>query len=198
MSLARTHEIDGRPVLFDALISVPNVFKDAVVVAAMALLIALCAQISIPLPHTPVPITGTTLAVLYSGALLGSRRGLASVGLYLLLGGFGLPFFAAGASGWTHFIGATGGYLMGFLPAAWLTGVLARRGWDRSPLSALGLMMTGSAVIFACGLAVLSFYVPAGELLAKGLYPFVIGDLAKSCLSAGLLPLGWKIIGKRD
>jgi biotin transport system substrate-specific component len=197
MSQALTNET-GLPVLADAIAAAPSRALDGALVLTMALLIALCAQISIPLPHTPVPITGTTLAVLYAGALLGPKRGLASVALYLLLGGVGLPFFAAGASGWTHFIGATGGYLAGFLPAAWLTGRLARRGWDRDPLRASALMLCGSAVIFACGLAVLSFYVPAGELLAKGFYPFLIGDAAKSCLSAGLLPVGWKLIGKRD
>jgi biotin transport system substrate-specific component len=164
----------------------------------MSLFIALCARVSIPLPHTPVPITGSTLGVLYAGALLGPARGAASVALYLLMGASGLPFLAGGASGWTHFIGATGGYLLGFLPAAWLTGALSRRGWDRSPFSAAALMLCGSAVIFAFGLLGLSFYVPAGQLLEKGLYPFILGDLAKSCLSAGLLPLGWKLTGGSD
>jgi biotin transport system substrate-specific component len=138
------------------------------------------------------------LAVLYCGAWLGPGRGTAAVALYLLLGGLGLPFYAGGASGWTHFAGATGGYLAGFLPAAWLTGRLARRGWDRTPSRALAMMLMGSGVIFAFGLAVLSLYVPGDALLEKGLYPFLLGDLAKSCLSAGLLPLGWKAIGRRD
>ena len=198
MSQARILDA-GRPlVLADALVAVPTIAQDAGLVGAMALLIALCARIAVPLPYTPVPITGTTLGVLYAGAWLGPRRGALSVALYLLLGGLGLPFFAAGASGWAHFMGATGGYLAGFLPAAWLTGSLARRGWDRSPVSALAAMLLGSIVIFACGLAVLSFYVPSGQLLEKGFYPFIVGDLAKSCLSAGLLPLGWKALGRRD
>lgn len=162
----------------------------AAVVAGMALLIALCAQIEIRLPFTPVPLTGSTLGVLYAGALLGSRRGAASVLLYLALGAVGLPFFAGGAAGWQTFAGATGGYLVGFLPAAWLAGRLSERGWDRSPLTAFAQMLLGSVVVFAFGLAVLSFYVPGRELLAKGLYPFVVGDLFKSALSAGLLPLG--------
>lgn len=199
MSQARALDAGNDWVLADAFRpAAPAALVDVALIAATALLIALCARVVIPLPHTPVPITGTTLAVLYSGAWLGSRRGAASVALYLLLGGLGLPFFAAGASGWTHFIGATGGYLIGFLPAAWLTGALARRGWDRTPLRALAMMLLGSAVIFAFGLAVLSFYVPAGTLLEKGLTPFLIGDLAKSCLSAGLLPLGRRLVGRRE
>jgi biotin transport system substrate-specific component len=198
MSQARVLDA-GRPlVLADALVGVPTAAQDAGLVAVMTLLIALCARISIPLPHTPVPITGTTLGVLYAGAWLGPRRGALCAALYLLLGGLGLPFFAAGASGWSHFFGATGGYLVGFLPAAWLTGKLAARGWDRNPVGALAAMLLGSFVIFACGLSVLSFYVPSGQVLEKGLYPFIIGDLAKSCLSAGLLPLGWKALGRRD
>jgi biotin transport system substrate-specific component len=194
MQQQRVLEAAPRPVLIP--VSAP--LQDALVVFAMSLFIALCARISIPLPYTPVPLTGSTLGVLYAGALLGPARGVVSVALYLLMGGSGLPFLAGGASGWTHFIGATGGYLVGFLPAAWITGALARRGWDRSPLTAALLMVCGSSAIFAFGLIGLSFYVPAGQLLAKGLYPFIIGDLAKSCISAGLLPLGWKLTGRRD
>ncbi len=168
----------------------------AAVVVGMALLIALCAQIEIPLPFTPVPLSGSTLGVLYAGALLGTRRGAASVALYLLLGAIGLPFFAGGAAGWHHFFGATGGYLVGFLPAAWVAGRLSERGWDKSPLTAFAQMLVGSLVVFAFGLAVLSFYVPAPELLTKGFYPFVLGDLAKAALSAGLLPVGRRVLGR--
>lgn len=167
------------------------------VVVAMALFIALCAQIEIRLPFTPVPLTGSTLGVLYAGALLGTRRGTASVLLYLVMGAAGLPFFAGGAAGWQSFIGATGGYLAGFLPAAWLAGLLSERGWDRSPLTAFAQMILGSLVIFAFGLAVLSFYIPGRDLLAKGFYPFIIGDLAKSAISAGLLPLGRRLLRRR-
>lgn len=166
-------------------------------VAGMSLFIALCAQIRVPLPFTPVPLTGSTLGVLYAGALLGSRLGPASVALYLLLGAAGLPFFAGGASGWAHFLGATSGYLVGFLPASWLAGRLAQRGWDRDPLTAAALMLVSSVPVFAFGLAGLAFFVPAGELLPKGLYPFLVGDAAKACLSAALLPAGWRLLGRR-
>ncbi len=188
---------DGPAVLADVLAPDATLIVDSLLVLGMSLAIALCAQIVIPLPWTPVPLTGQTLGVLYAGALLGPRRGAASAALYLLLGAAGLPFLAGGAAGPAHFLGATGGYLAGFVPAAWLTGALARRGWDRGPLTAFAAMLLGSAVIFALGLAVLRFFVPPGQVLIQGLYPFLLGDAAKAAISAGLLPLGWKLIGKR-
>lgn len=161
-------------------------------IVGASLLIALCAQITIPLPFTPVPLTGSTFGVLYAAALLGPRRGVASVGLYLLLGIIGFPFFAGASSGWHIFLGATGGYLIGFLPAAWFVGLLSESGWDRDPATAFAQMILGSLVILAFGLAILSAYVPQGSLLAMGFYPFLIGDILKSCLAAALLPLGWR------
>ncbi len=166
-------------------------------VLGAAFLMALCSQITIPLPFTPVPLTGSTFGVLFSAALLGPRRGLLSVGIYLAMGGVGFPFFAGASSGWHIFLGATGGYLIGFLPAAYLTGVLSERGWDRDPLMAFLQMILGSFVILAFGLVVLSFYVPKAHLLADGLYPFLVGDVLKSCLAAGLLPLGWRLVRKK-
>ena len=160
------------------------------------LFIALCAQISIPLPWTPVPLAGSTFAVLYAAALLGPRRAISSVGLYLFLGGVGLPFFAGSASGWHILWGATGGYLIGFFPAAWLVGSFSERGWDRDPLTAFLQMFLGSLVILVFGLTLLSVYVPLKQLLTMGLYPFIAGDILKSCLAAGLLPLGWRFLGK--
>ncbi len=175
-------------------LSVPS----ALWVMGAAFLMAFCAQITIPLPFTPVPLTGSTFGVLFSAALLGPRRGLLSVGIYLAMGAIGFPFFAGASSGWHVFFGATGGYLIGFLPAAYLTGVLSSLGWDRDPLTAFLQMMIGSSVILAFGLTVLSFYVSKDSLLAKGLYPFLVGDILKSCLAAGLLPLGWRLIRSRN
>ena len=171
--------------------------SSALWVLGAAFLMALCAQITIPLPFTPVPLTGSTFGVLFSAALLGPRRGLLSVGIYLAMGAVGFPFFAGASSGWHVFLGATGGYLMGFLPAAYLTGILSERGWDRDPLTAFLQMMLGSFVILALGLVVLAFYVPKSHLLAEGLYPFLVGDILKSCLAAGLLPLGWRLVRKK-
>lgn len=169
----------------------------AVLIFGASLLIALCAQIAIPLPFTPVPLTGSTFGVLYVAALLGPRRGVASVALYFVLGAIGLPFFASASSGLHVFWGATGGYLIGFLPAAWLVGVLSERGWDRDPITAFSQMVLGSLVIFSFGLTVLSVYVPLASLLKMGFYPFVVGDAIKSCLAAGLLPLGWRLARKK-
>lgn len=171
--------------------------SSALWVLGAAFLMALCAQITIPLPFTPVPLTGSTFGVLFSAALLGPRRGLLSVGIYLAMGAVGFPFFAGASSGWHVFLGATGGYLMGFLPAAYLTGILSERGWDRDPLTAFLQMMLGSFVILALGLVVLALYVPKSHLLAEGLYPFLVGDILKSCLAAGLLPLGWRLVRKK-
>ncbi len=171
--------------------------RSAVLTVSMSFVIAVCAQVSVPLPFTPVPLTGTTLAILYAGALLGARRGALAAALYLLEGGMGLPFFAGGAGGVLHFAGPTGGYLIGFVPAAYVTGLLSEKGWGSSPFRAFAMMMLGSAVIFAFGLAGLARFAPSGDLLAMGLVPFLPGDIAKSAVSAALLPLGWSALGCR-
>ncbi len=168
---------------------------DSVAVVVASLFIAVCAQAQIPLPFTPVPLSGGTLGVLYAGALLGSRRGAVAVLLYLLEGSAGLPVFSGGTAGFVHLLGPTGGYLIGFPVGAFATGLLAERGWDRTPGRAFLAMLAGSLPIFALGLVGLSRFVPAETLLAQGLWPFLPGDLLKSAISAGLLPLGWKLIG---
>src|ERR671924_610003 len=129
-----------------------NVLVDAALVVGGALLIAGGAQISIPLPFTPVPITGQTFGVLLVGASLGPWHGASSGALYLLLGGIGLPFYAGGTGGWTHVEGATGGYLLSYMFAAWATGALAQRGWDRKIGSSIGAMLTGNVIIYLFGL----------------------------------------------
>jgi biotin transport system substrate-specific component len=190
--------VDGpAPTMIDAFLPAPSAVQNAVLVILGSLLMALGAQIEIRLPFTPVPITGTTLGVLYAGALLGSRRAAASAALYLLEGSAGLPFFSGGAAGLAHLWGPTGGYLIGFVPAAYLTGALAERGWDRGFWRAWAMMLLGSAALFACGLLGLARFVAPGQLLAKGLLPFLPGDLIKGAASAGLLPLGWRFLGSR-
>ena len=183
--------------------AVPAVFADAVWPSRSAvetglqillgsLVMALSAQLVVRLPFTPVPITGQTFGVLFVGALLGKRRGAAAAALYLAEGFAGLPFFAAAVQ-----LGPTLGYLLGFVPAAYLTGALAERGWDRKPWTAFAMTLLGSLPIFALGLANLARFVPAGQLLVQGLWPFVAGDLVKSAAAAGLLPLGWRLFGRR-
>ena len=187
----------ARPaVLADAMLP-SGALADGLAVVVASLFVVVCAQVEIRLPFTPVPISGGTLGVLYAGALLGSRRGAAAVALYLLEGAAGMPVFSGGAAGFPHLVGPTGGYLLGFPVGAFAVGLLAERGWDRTPARAFATMLLGSLPILALGLLGLSRFMPARALLAAGLWPFVPGDLIKAALSAGLLPLGWKIVGRR-
>ena len=185
------------PTLAEALAPSTGAAHDAAAVAAASLFIAVCAQLEIRLPFTPVPLTGQTLGALYAGALLGARRGAAACALYLLEGASGLPVFAGGGAGVHHLLGPTGGYLLGFPVGAFVSGLLAERGWDRSPWKAFFMSLAGSLPIFALGLAGLSRFVPGSALLGAGLFPFVPGDLIKAALTAGLLPYGWRVLGSR-
>jgi biotin transport system substrate-specific component len=146
-----------------------------------------------------VPITGQTFGVLLVGGALGFRRGLIGVGLYVMLGVVGLPFFAEGRGGMSVIWGATGGYLIGFVIAGALVGRLAELGWDRKIGGALGAMLLGSAVIYAIGLpwlGVVSASTPE-ETIALGLTPFLLGDALKLVLAAVLFPVAWWVVGRR-
>ena len=173
-----------------------TLLTDAILVAAGAALVAVAAQISIKLPFTPVPITGQTFATVLVGASLGSVLGLASLTLYVLVGMIGAPVYADGASGWEVFTGATGGYLVGFVVAAALTGWLAERRWDRRFSSAVAAMLTGNVIIYLVGLPWLAAELNTGleRTLELGLYPFVPGDLFKLYLAGALLPGAWKLV----
>jgi len=163
-------------------------------VVGVSLLIALSAQVAIPLPFSPVPVTGQTLTVLLTGALLGRVRGVLSVLAYLAQGIGGLPVFAGGTGGVIHLAGPTGGYLAGFVPAVYLTGLLAERGWDRGAVTAFLAMFLGNAAIYACGLPWLAHFIRGERLLASGLLVFIPGDLLKLGLASALLPSGWKLM----
>ena len=167
--------------------------QNVVLIAGASLLTALAARIAIPVPWSPVPITGQTFAVLLSGAVLGARRGFAAQLLYLAEGAAGLPVFAGGAAGAAVLLGPTGGYLLAFPFAAALTGALAAQGWDRRFVTTAAAMLLGSAVIFALGLALLSRFIPSGRLLAAGLLPFLLGDLIKATLAAIAFPAAWRL-----
>jgi biotin transport system substrate-specific component len=174
---------------------------DAALVIAGSLFIAALAQVSIRLPFTPVPITGQTLGVLLVGTAFGWLLGGLTLALYLGEIAVGLPFAAEGEAGLGHLLLSTpsGGYLWGFLAAAVLMGWLATRGWDRSLRSSLGVMLLGNVVIFAFGIPWLaaSLDVPVLEAFELGLYPFVVGDLLKLLVAAGLLPATWNLVPKR-
>lgn len=168
---------------------------DLTLIVGGSLLVALSAQLAFRLPFSPVPITGQTLAVLLVGALLGSVRGGLSMLLYLAQGVAGLPVFAAGGAGVAYFLGPTGGYLLGFVAGAALTGLLAERGWDRRIGTTLVAMLLGTVTIYTAGLVWLAMFVKADNVLAMGLYPFIPGAVMKIITAALLLPLGWKLLG---
>jgi biotin transport system substrate-specific component len=170
----------------------------AVLVVAFALATALAAQIVIPLPFTPVPITGQTFTVLLAGAALGANAGAASMGLYLVLGAIGLPFYAGGTSGWTVVQGATGGYLVGFIVAAWLIGALAERLQDRTIVTAIPAFLMGSVIIHVLGVPWLAASLDIGwiEAASLGSVPFIPGDLLKVAAAGLMLPAAWKLAAK--
>jgi biotin transport system substrate-specific component len=163
-------------------------------------LIAACAQISIPLPFTPVPITGQTFAVLLVGSALGLILGMASTTLYLVAGIAGAPIYADGAHGWSVITSASGGYLVGFVVASVLVGGLAHLKWDRRFGTASASMLAGNVTIYLIGLPWLAVVLDTGldKTLEYGLYPFVVGDMVKLYLASALLPAAWRLVSKLD
>ncbi|MBG6054177.1 biotin transport system substrate-specific component [Salinibacterium sp. CAN_S4] len=192
----------GRPTLADRIVS-RSLVADVALIAAGAALTAVSAQIAVPL--WPVPVTGQTLAVLLVGVTLGAVRGGLSMALYAIVGIVGVPVFSESSSGWSVVAGPTGGYIIGFIFAAILTGWLAQREWDRKLLRAFVAFLVGSVVTFAFGLPWLATYLGAvgapndlNSVLAAGLYPFVVGGVVKSILGAGIITLAWLAVGRRD
>lgn len=166
------------------------------------LLGSLYGALGLPLPATPVPLTGQTFTVLLVGAVLGSRLGAASLLLYLGQGLLGLPVFALGTSAWSPsripglpvILGPTAGYLLAFPVAAWVVGRLAERGWDRRPWSTALAMLLGNLVIYVGGLAWLARFTGPGAALSLGMVPFLPGDLLKLLAAAALLPSAWVVL----
>ncbi len=208
--------------LADAVAPGRGLARDAALVAGFALLVALLAQFAVKLPFTPVPITGQTLGVLLAGGALGANRGAASLGLYAVVGMAGVPVFAPPTADlgdkvfhfvlpWLGYDGAvwdiaSGGYIVGFVIAAWVVGRLSERGWDRS-WRVLLAMLAGNAALYVPGLLWLGWWgldngwteaccvVPA--TLEWGLWPFVAGDLAKLYVASVALPAAWWVVGRR-
>jgi biotin transport system substrate-specific component len=178
------------------------VLKAAAVLFVTVLTVA-AAQVSVPIPFTPVPLTLQPMVVLLGAAALGARLGMASPALYLLAGVAGLPVFAASPllpQGAARLFGPTGGYLLAYPAAAFVTGWLAERGFGRRYVTSVLAMAAGLSVIFAGGVAWLAFFPPAAiglrAALAAGLYPFVGPDILKLLVAAGALPGLWRIIGR--
>jgi biotin transport system substrate-specific component len=164
-------------------------------IIAFSLLTALSAQVAIPLPWTPVPVTGQTFAVLLTGALLGSRLGALAMLAYLLEGASGLPFFASGGVGLQRLLfSPTSGYLLAYPAAAFVVGLLAERGWDKRFLTAAAAMAVGSIVILLSGWAWLARFVSPALAWQTGVQPFLIGDVVKIMLAAAVLPSGWALL----
>ena len=173
--------------------------RDAVLVLGGAALTALLAQVAIDVPPSPVPITGQTLAVGLVGATLGARRGASSMALYAFLGLF-LPVFSEGSSGWHVIWGATGGYIIGFIVAAYAIGWMAERGADRKVLTAFAAFVVGQLIIFAFGLAGLKISVEEswGWTIHNGFSIFIVGGLVKAAIGAAVLPSAWSLVRKVD
>src|SRR6185436_1924068 len=174
----------------------------AAAVVLVTALTAIAAQVSLPLPFTPVPFTFQPMVVLVGAMVLGSRLGAASQALYLALGIAGLPIFAASPllpQGAARLIGPTGGYLLSYPLAAFVTGWLAERGFDRRYLTSIAAMSLGLAIVYAGGVAWLTIASqPArsiGAALAAGVVPFVLPDIFKLIVAAGVMPGLWKITG---
>ncbi|GBC78317.1 Biotin transporter BioY [bacterium HR08] len=182
--------------LVDALAAEEATIARGLAVVSVSLLVALAAQVAIPLPFTPVPITAQTLVVLLGGAVLGARRGMLAMLLYLGYGVSGWPVFAGGRAGVAHLLGPTGGYLWGFVLAASVTGALAERGWDRRWVTAVGAMGIGQVLIYLGGVFGLLRFAPLEQALALGVWPFLPGDALKVLIAAGLLPLAWRGLGR--
>ena len=184
----------------------PRVLADAIptawvrniaLVVGAAAFVALCAQIAIPLPFTPVPLTLQTFAVVLSAGVLGSWRGAAAMLLYAIVGSLGAPIFFLGSSG---FGGVTFGYVIGFIVGAWVVGRIAERGATRTFWRAVGLMVLGNVIVYVFGttwLAV-SLQWDAATAITMGVLPFLVGDAIKILVAAGLLPAAWRLVRKAE
>jgi biotin transport system substrate-specific component len=185
--------------------------RDGLLVVAGTLLMAILARISLPLPFTPVPVTGQTLGVILIGALYGPRLGLLTLLAYLAEGLLGLPVFSLGSSAWSAsripglpvILGPTAGYLLAFPLAAWVVGRLAYRGWDRGVVTAIPAMLVGELIILALGFSwlvaatvVLTGSANLGTLFVAAVLPFLPGTALKITLAALALPGGWRLLGE--
>ncbi|AEV89060.1 biotin biosynthesis protein BioY [Actinoplanes sp. SE50] len=188
--------VPGRPTGVLADVWGRSAVRDLLLIVGAAGAVGAAAQIAVPVPGSPVPITGQTFAVLLAGAVLGPGRGAAGMVLYALAGVLGVPWFAGGTSGWPV---ATGGYLIGFIVAAALVGQLAALGADRRPAYTIGLMLIGNLLIYLFGVPWLALMttmdVPGA--FCHGLVPYLMGDALKIALATALLPGAWALLNRK-
>ncbi len=167
-----------------------SISRDFVLVILASFLLCLSGQFSVPLWFTPVPITTQNSAVLLIAALLGARRGAAATFAFLAQGAMGLPVFSNGAAGFSHFFGPTGGYLIGFLIAAFVVGAIAER--RKTIASAVGALVVGNLIVYALGASYLATFVGIKKAFLLGIAPFLIGDFMKTLVSLKILQwAGW-------
>ena len=166
-----------------------SLWAKAILAIVGTAVLALSAKVQIP--FWPVPMTMQTFVVLVLGMAYGARLGAVTVGLYLIEGAAGLPVFATG-SGLAYIAGPTGGYLIGFILASYVIGMLANRGWDRSMTKPLGAMLAGTVIIFFLGIAWLSTFIGFEKAIAAGLIPFLLSEGLKISLAVIIMPLLWK------
>lgn len=170
--------------------------RDVALVFGGAALTGLAAQLSVPVPGSPVPVTGQTFAALLVGTALGARRGFAALAVYAVAGVAGMPWFAEGSSGSSM---PSFGYILGMLLASAAVGALARRGADRTVLRTAGAMVLGSVIIYAVGVPYLALaaHLSLGKAVSLGLTPYLLGDALKAALAMGVLPAAWQLVNRK-
>lgn len=186
----------GYASMLDVILEKKSTLINILSVFAGSLLIALSAQIYITLPFTPVPITAQTLAVMFAGSMLGSKRAPLSVLLYIAYGAMGFPVFSENSAGLAKLFGATGGYIFGFIIAGYVVGKFSEKGWDRFLGKSLTAAAVGQILIFVPGLLWLGQFVGYANVLEQGLYPFVLGGVIKTLIAGTSAVLTWKLIRK--
>jgi biotin transport system substrate-specific component len=173
-----------------------RVAVDMLLIVSASMLIALAAQIALPIPFTPVPLTLQPLAVILVGAVLGARRGACAAALYLFEGLSGLPVFAQGHGGALWLAGPTAGYLWSYPFAAYVAGSFSQRGWGSDVLRAVCGMLAALAVIYAGGWAWLALLSGPRAAFSMGIVPFVVADIVKVALGAALLPQAQRLLAR--
>ena len=173
-----------------------NIYLDMGLIIFGSLFVAVSSQIAFYLPFTPIPITGQTFAVLFLGAVLGSKKGGLSLALYILEGMIGLPVFAGGTGGMAVLFGPTAGYLIGFIPASILVGYLSEKGFDRNWIPMFFALFLGLAVTYLFGVIRLLSFVDIERVFLVGIAPFLVGDVLKAGMVMILIPSGWRFLNK--
>ena len=172
--------------------------KNAVLVVGLTLFTAACAQVAVPLPFTPVPLTLQTFAVLVGAAALGAKRAVIAQILYVLAAAAGAPVLAGASHGMAKVLGPTGGYIVGFIVASFVVGSIAQRGATRHAGTTVAAYAAGTAVVYALGVSWLAVYADMSlvDALRAGMVPFLIGDLIKAVAAGAVLPAAWRLTGR--